>query len=406
MQIQQEETGDFSRNTMEVIGLEKPIVSDEYMLMPGDKILVTITGTKNYSYESVITYEGKVTINMPVASFPTAQVQGVYIPEYDIVDAVSIYGLNLNSAKDSLRRVFLKYYKNVDVNITLIEMRIFSVFVVGEIKEPGIVQAWPVDRVSEVVKRAGGVSTFGSYTQVELRRNGKLYRIVNLEEFDRSGDTAVNPTVQNGDIIYVPRMKKSVIVRGAVFGKRDYELRVAELTASRERTSEGLYELGEGERVSDLITKAGGITPWADLENTYVLRGDKKINTDLTKILADENCPENVLLKDGDIVVIPSMNALVYVQGRVVNPGSFPFQPHLRASDYIGLAGGPENDANMHGAYVQRGKKRISVRKDPIIEQGDRIFVPRQVFKFWQDYVKVGSFLVTLLLSYRTLTRK
>ena len=390
--------------TTEVTGLEKPIVSEEYVLMPGDRILVTITGSTNYSYQTTITYEGKVTINMPVTSVPTAQ--GVYVPKYDIVDAVPIYNLTLKSAKDSLKKVFLKYYKNVDVNITLIEMRTFSVFVVGEVKSPGIVRAWPVDRVSEVVKRAEGVSTLGSRSHIELRRDGQLYRVVNLEEFERSGDIKTNPYVQDGDIIYIPRMEKSVIVKGAVFGKRGYELRVAELTASRERTSEGLYELAEGERVSDLISKAGGITPWADPVHCYVLRKDKKIDTDLTKILADEACKENILLEDGDVLIVPSVNALVYVQGRVVNPGSFPYQPNLRASDYIGLAGGPESDANMHSAYVQRGKKRISVRKDPIIEEGDRIFVPRQVFKFWQDYVQIGSVFASLLISYLTLTRK
>ncbi len=57
----------------------------------------------------------------------------------------------------------------------------------------------------------------------------------------------------------------------------------------------------------------------------------------------------------------------------------------------------------MSGAYVVRGKKRISVKKDPIIMEGDRIFVPRQIFKFWQDYVEIGSVVASLLISYLTL---
>jgi hypothetical protein len=57
----------------------------------------------------------------------------------------------------------------------------------------------------------------------------------------------------------------------------------------------------------------------------------------------------------------------------------------------------------MSSAYVLRDKKRISVKKDPIIMEGDIIIVPRQVFKFWQDYVEIGSVVASLLISYLTL---
>ncbi|MCX7995257.1 MAG: SLBB domain-containing protein [candidate division WOR-3 bacterium] len=382
-------------------GLEKPIVSEEYILMPGDKILITITGGTNYSYTTDVTYEGKITINLPVASLPTAQ--GVYIPHYDIVAAVPVYNLDLKMAKDSLSKVFSKYYRNINVDITLIGMRNFIVFLAGEVKNPGSIVAYPIERVSEVIKKAGGTTTIGSRTKIELRRKGKLYRIVNLEKFERFGETDQNPFVQDGDLIYVPKMEKSVIVRGAVFGKMGYELKVSQLTAAMERTSEGLYELNPGDRISDLISKAGGVTPWADLQNCYVMRSEKKIEINLHEILTNINTESNIELEDGDIIVIPPLNAVVYVQGQVVNPGAFPFQPNLRASDYIGLAGGPLSEANISGAYIVRKGKRLSIKKDPVVLEGDRIVVPRQVFKFWQDYVEIGSVVASLILNYLTL---
>ena len=384
-------------------GLERPIVSDEYILMPGDSILVTITGATNYSYLTGVTYEGKITVEVPVTSMPTPQ--GVYVPKYDVVAAVPIYGLTLKQARDSLQVIFAKYYRNVRSDITLTGMRLFSIFVIGEVLVPGAVKAYPVDRVSIAIARSGGITTVGSRSQIELKRNGEVYAIVDLEEFEKTGDGQYNPYVQDGDVIYVPRMIRSVIVKGAVFGRRGYELRVAELTASRERTSEGLYELLEDECVSDLLAKAGGTTPWADLKSSYIVRGEEKIPIDLTDI-EEENNPNNILLQNGDDLVIPSINALVFVQGQVVNPGAFTFQPNLTASDYIGLAGGPLSDAHLGGAYVQRGKKKISTRKNPVIEEGDRIYVPRQVFKFWQDYVEIGAVFASLLISYLTLTAK
>ena len=142
---------------IEMSGLEEPIVSEEYILMPGDSILITITGATNYSYVTAVTYEGKVTIEVPVTSMPTAQ--GIYLPQYDVVEAVELYDLTLESAKDSLRNVFLKYFKNIYVDITLLGMRRFTVFIVGDVKRPGKVQAWPVDRVSVMIERAGGITT-------------------------------------------------------------------------------------------------------------------------------------------------------------------------------------------------------------------------------------------------------
>ncbi len=393
----------FAQETGEVgvAGLEKPIISEEYILMPGDTVLITIVGATNYSYITGITYEGKITINMPVGSLPTAQ--GVYVPKYDVVAAVPVYGLNLKTCTDSLNKVFSQYFRNINVGVTLLGMRTFIVFVAGEVKNPGSIRAYPIDRVSEIIKRAGGTTSIGSRSKIELKRGNELYKTVNLEEFERTGNITDNPYVQDGDVIYVPKMEKSVIVKGAVFGKMGYELRVSQLTAAMERTSEGLYELNPGDKVSDLIDKAGGVTPWADLRNIYVQRGDKRIDIDFQTILANSDSEANIELQDKDVIVIPSVNAIVYVQGQVVNPGAFPFQPNLKASDYIGLAGGPLAEANMSGAYIVRGKKKLSVKKDPIIEEGDRIFVPRQVFKFWQDYVEIGSVAVSILISYLTL---
>ncbi|KPK70296.1 hypothetical protein AMJ87_09120 [candidate division WOR_3 bacterium SM23_60] len=391
-------------------GLEQPIVAEEYILMPGDSLLVTVAGATNYSYLTGITYEGKVTINIPVTSVPSPQ--GVYVPQYDVIEAVPLYGLTLIQAKDSLRHVFRKYFRGISVDLTLIGMRSFTVFIVGEVKYPGKVLAWPVDRVSVIIDRAGGITTAGSWSRIEVRRNEDTTMLVDIEAFQRTGSKEVNPFVHDGDIIYVPRMKKSVIVSGAVYGKHDFELmpttkteKELKETGGRERLTEGIYELIDGETVADIVTKAGGITPWTDLEKVYIERNGATIYVNLADVLADENSPHNILMEDGDILYVPSMAVSVYVQGQVVEPGAFIFQPHFHASDYIGLAGGPLTGADMGRAHIVRGKNSIPVHDDPVIEPGDKIVVPRVVFKFWQDYVEITAVFASLLISYLTLIK-
>lgn len=396
------------REGLTTSGLEEPIVAEEYIVMPGDSLLVTITGATNYSYLTGITYEGKVTINIPVTSMPSPQ--GVYLPQYDVVEAVPIYGLNLIQAKDSLKRVFRKYFRGIGVDITLIGMRSFTVFVVGEVKYPGKVLAWPVDRVSVVIDRAGGMTTAGSRSRIEVRGDENGTMLVDIEGFQRTGSKDMNPFVHDGDIIYVPRMKKSVIVSGAVYGKHEFELVAStkpkeELkeTGGRERLTEGIYELIDGETVADIITKAGGITPWTDLGNVYINRNGATIYVNLVEVLTDENSPHNILMEDGDILYVPSTAVSVYVQGQVVEPGAFIFQPHLHASDYIGLAGGPLTEADIGRAHVVRDDESIPVHEDPVIEPGDKIVVPRVVFRFWQDYLQITAVFASLLISYLTL---
>jgi protein involved in polysaccharide export with SLBB domain len=407
--IAQRTMQDIREGTM-TSGLEEPIVAEQYVLMPGDSLLVTVSGATNYSYLTGVTYEGKVTINIPVTSVPSPQ--GVYVPQYDVIEAVPVYGLNMTEAKDSLKHVFRKYFRGTSVDVTLVGMRSFTVFVVGEIRYPGKVRAWPVDRVSVVIDRAGGITTAGSRSRIQVRRHKDETVIVDVEEFQRTGSKEMNPFVQDGDIIYVPRMKKSVVVSGAVYGKYDFELvptaktpEELKETGGRERFTEGIYELIDGETIADIITKAGGITPWTDLGNVYIDRKGTTMYVNLAEVLADENSPYNILMADGDILYVPSTAFSVYVQGEVVEPGVFAFQPHLHVSDYLGLAGGPLTGADLGRAHVVRGKNSIPVHDDPVIEPGDKIVVPRVVFKFWQDYVEITAVFASLLISYLTLIK-
>jgi len=367
--------------TQGVLGIETPIISEKYTLMPGDGVLITVIGGITYSYNALITYEGKVPISLPEPK--------------EIVDVVNIHGLTLKEAEDSLTRVFSRYFKKVEVKLTLISLRPIVVFVTGEVQNPGAYNASPVERVSHVITRAGNLTPLGSKRNIKLIRHDTLIIPVDLERFETKGDITVNPFLESGDRIYVPPRFGSVIVKGAVFGRGEYRIRYAVLTAERERISEGLYELAPGERISQLIERAGGVAPWADLEASYLERTDKitgekvKIAIKLSKILKDPNTPENIELWDGDAIIIPSIKSEVYVQGEVNSPGSYLFYPNNRASDYIGKAGGYTIFANQKKGYIQRGDKKISLKNDPIVEPGDKIFIPRTSFKWWQDYITV-----------------
>ncbi|MEO0019624.1 MAG: SLBB domain-containing protein [candidate division WOR-3 bacterium] len=394
-----------------LVGVESPIISEKYVLMPGDKLLVTVTGKLTFSYQSLITYEGKVTISVPVRplkqSYETSDQLSLY---QDVVDAVTVSGLTLREAQDTLTKVMRRYFKDAEVKLTLIGLRSAIVFVTGEVLNPGAYNASPVERVSQLVARAGGVSPLGSKTKISLIRGGLPYANVDIERFENQGDLNANPFIESGDVIYVPPVEGLVTVRGAVFGRGEYRIRASALTTEKERMSEGVYELKPGERVFDVIRKAGGITPWADLHNCYVERlvlnsGGKRqrIPVDLHRVLFEQDSSQNIELVNADIVVVPPINAFVYVEGEVTKPGPLLYTPNLRAQDYIGQAGGPTENGNLGGVVVVRNGKRISGKTNPLIEQGDIVIVPRYGIKWWQDYVTIianfGIPTVSLILT-------
>lgn len=370
-------------------GVEGPIISESYILMPGDQVMVTISGGPAYSYSAWVTYEGKVFVEIP------AELGKNEAPQ--VVDAVRISGLNLKDAQDSLTRVFSRYFRSPVVKLTLMHMRSGVVFVTGEVQWPGAVYASPVDRVSQVIAKAGGLTPLGSKTRIQVIRENRVHAIVDIARFENNGDISANPFVESGDRIYVPPAAGMVTVKGAVFGRGDYRLRTSALTTEKERVSEGMYELIEGERVLDMIKKAGGITPWADLKAAYILRtnnsGDRgnKLSIDLSRILFHDDTTGNILLENNDVIVVPPVNTLVYVEGEVTNPGSFLYTPNLRVDDYIGMAGGPTNAGHTKQTVITRGGTKLKGLKNPTVEPGDIIYVPRVTFKWWQDYLQIFS---------------
>lgn len=382
----------------DLVGVESPIISEQYVLMPGDRVLVTINGSVTYSYESWVTYEGKVMINIPMSSGLMGSQSGDNELGLTVVDAVRISGLTMQQAQDTLGTEMRRYFRDVSVNLTLLGLRSGIVFVTGEVKYPGTYSASSVERVSQVLAKAGGLSPLGSRARVNVVRGGRLQSIADIEQFETRGDLAANPFVESGDVIYVPPVEGLVTVKGAVFGRGEYRLRTSALTTEKERVSEGIYELQPGDRVYDMVRRAGGITPWADLANCYIDRivmggkgARKKLAVNLQAIMFEGDSTGNLLMANSDVLVVPPVNTLVYVEGEVHSPGPAFYTPNLRASDYLGQAGGRTHYGDYDRAYILRGRRKLSIADDPIVEPGDKVVMPRIVLRWWQDYVQVIS---------------
>jgi protein involved in polysaccharide export with SLBB domain len=387
--------------------LDPLILPEQYFLQSGDKVVVALSGAINFAYETIVTPEGKIFLQTPGEQ----RLDGEMLLE--VIDEVVVSGLNLTQAGELLTRSFSKYFKNVEVRVSLIELRTFSVFVAGAIVNPGVYEASPILRVSQVLDTAQ-LKGNASQSRIQLIRDGETV-MVDICEFHITGDPEGNPYLRDRDIIFVPEMKASVIVKGAVYGRGAHRLRMGEMTDEQSRTSEGTYELLRGERVSDILKKAGGTAPWADLRNAYLERllaeqsGTARVDLDVKKIVSGNDPEADVLMQDGDVLVIPSVEEKIYVIGAVTEPGALGYQSTLSVTDYIGLAGGPTERANLKGIQILRADgTRVRVRfglESPELRQGDTIVVPEVTLKWWQDYVTIITAVSSVIISWLVIAK-
>jgi hypothetical protein len=131
--------------------------------------------------------------------------------------------------------------------------------------------------------------------------------------------------------------------------------------------------LNKTERLSDLIARAGGLSPDADSTAIVFIRqrdGVGRIGVDLPKVLKNPGYVDNLILVDGDSIVIPPYNAVVMVRGEVnavrgnLN-GPATAVAYVKGADidyYIRAAGGATIRADRSRAFVTQPNGKLETK--------------------------------------------
>jgi polysaccharide export outer membrane protein len=149
----------------------------------------------------------------------------------------------------------------------------------------------------------------------------------------------------------------------------------------------GTYALKtKGERLSDLVARAGGLTPRAYAQGIRFVRalnGAGRIDVDLPKALKDTTSRDNVILQPGDSIHIPEYIPSVRVTGAVNAPGSVLYKDGADLQYYIDGAGGftflaDKGRLSVHYANgeVRTRHKTLFFRRDPRPEPGSEVVIP------------------------------
>jgi protein involved in polysaccharide export with SLBB domain len=306
--------------------LDARIDRDTYRLDPGDRLLLSLWGATNKSFELAVTPEGDLLI---------PAVGPVRVSRLTIAESEQLISDRASSA-----------YRNTRLTLSLLELREFRVHVAGRVKRPGTYLATPADRVNSVIRLAGGVTDSASLRRIELRRSGTVPTLVDLQMFLVAGDTADNPSLQMGDIVTVPIEGDSIGVWGAVHDP-------------------GQYEFRQGDTVKRLIRLAGGFRD--DAQPTEIEW--TSFSVDSAPAIVKKVRIGDLRSPGADPAVHPGDRLLFYPQsewrlrhsvtleGEVRFPGVYTIvEGRTRISEVIARAGGITSSASLQNSRILRRK--------------------------------------------------
>ncbi len=200
-----------------------------------------------------------------------------------------------------------------------------DILVAGQVTKPGTVQVKPGATVFEALNQAGNIVGPAEDVRLSVLRKEAdgTQRIMNANASDIVGvrDMSTNYVLQRGDTINVARnAAQTVFITGEV-------------------VNTGSFTLREGEGLTQLFTRAGGIKEDASLTKVSVTRGGKVVDVDAFDAVK-KGTPLKFTLQDGDQVLVQKNVNVVQVLEAVAKPGPYfiPERGQLTLTDVLAQA--------------------------------------------------------------------
>lgn len=124
----------------------------------------------------------------------------IFIPKIGVVKAQGKTSDELLKVIQHKIKTF--YTSNIFCYINLLSYEKINVVVGGNIKTPGSYSGYPNDLILNFIDKAGGISKGGSYRNIEIHRQNKVIKNIDLYEFLNKGVLA-QFQFENGDTIFI-----------------------------------------------------------------------------------------------------------------------------------------------------------------------------------------------------------
>ena len=295
----------------------------DYVLGPGDNLIVNIWGGQSLRLSRVIDRQGQ--IQLPEAG------------------TIMVNGMTITQAESAIQKALDTQFKGEHVEISLGRLRTVRVYVVGDVQRPGAYDVSSLSTPLSALYAAGGPTSRGSLRTLRQYRDKQLIRQVDLYDFLLRGMRSNNDRLEAGDTILVPPVGPQVSVEGMVHRP-------------------AIYELNGEQGLNQVLDLAGGLLVSANLKEIKVQRIDAHQGRSMFNLqLPDSQDGVDQKLaafkvQDGDDVLItqiPPYNAqAVYLEGHVLHPGKYPYRDGMTISDLLHSYADVLPEPSDHGELV------------------------------------------------------
>lgn len=322
-------------------------------------------------------------ISVDLKAVLSGQAPDVVLQRNDILYVPSIYDLN-------------------DIGTITIE---------GEVARPGVFIFEADMTVEDIIMQAGGLLESASTVRIDVSRRVKNPASTEQPDsianvFTRSFSDGyvigkdLDFVLQPYDYVYV-RRSPGYAAQGKV-------------TINGEVIFPGEYILThKNERLSDLVSRAGGLNSWAYVKGARLTRqslseersrtragmdvltsGKDSVNVanidmdesysvgiDLMSALSAPGSDADIVLREGDVLLIPEYVNTVKISGNVMFPNVVTYNPGMSVRDYVEMAGGYGYRSKKNKAYIiyMNGTiARARQMSSGVVEPGCEIVIPQK----------------------------
>ncbi|MCO6356658.1 polysaccharide biosynthesis protein [Pseudoalteromonas shioyasakiensis] len=239
------------------------------------------------------------------------------------------------------------------------------------------------------------VTLFGQLSSeqiIEVDTRGRI-SIPELQPIDVLGLTF-------SELVNLLKVKVSKELLGTSVYVSIAELKSINVLVLGEVSTPGSYSLNSLSTITHGLYKSGGLTEIASLRNIQLRRKGELVQTlDLYELLLEGNTADDIELKSGDTVFVPSITHQVKVSGLVRRPAFFEFKETETISDIMKMAGGLKASAYTDEIKVIRfsneARKVVSVSPKDLINfrlnDGDEISIQESSSKFRDEVTLIGA---------------
>jgi protein involved in polysaccharide export with SLBB domain len=297
-----------------------------YEIGPNDVLKLVVYGVQEYAEDITVSNEGRI------------QVQNV--------GPIKVAGLTIEAAIEKIKQQMANTaYPSIargesKLALTLGDIRTIHVTVIGA-NQSGVHNVSSLSNILSVLTEAGGPSEIGSYRQIELIRNNKLFKKIDLYQFMQNGDQSQNIGLKDNDVVRVPPYKNRIEIKGQV--KRP-----------------GIFELIGNENFNQFLQYASGFDDTAYTAWVKIIQknGKEKAVKDLAKIDFAKYQPQG-----GDEIFISKIldryENRVKLSGAIFRPDLYELTPGMRVADLVQRADGLKEDAYTGRAQLIRLKPNL-----------------------------------------------